>query len=38
MNVLSDYKNPPVTVVGVWFPPFSVRPHESLQARCFLEI
>lgn len=37
MNVLSEYKNPSVTVVNeqkAWFPPLSVRPHETLQARC----
>lgn len=36
MNVLSEYKNPSVTVVGeqkAWFPSLSVRPHETLQAR-----
>lgn len=37
MNVLSEYKNPSVTVVSeqrAWLPSLSVRPHETLQARC----
>lgn len=40
MNVLSEYKNPSVSVVSeqdAWFPSLSVRPHKTLQARC-LEI